>query len=51
MHFIEEIFNTAPDGGSGLLELAIVVAFLVLPFAALALRRTLAQTLKWPRKW
>jgi hypothetical protein len=29
MHFIEKIFGVSPDGGSGLLELALFVAFAV----------------------
>ncbi len=38
MDFIERIFHIAPDGGTGLLELAIVLALIVL-LAVVSLRR------------
>ena len=40
MDFIERIFHIAPDGGSGTLELAIVLGLIVFPLAlALWVRR------------
>jgi hypothetical protein len=39
MHLIEEIFNVAPDGGSGLLELAIAFMFLILTLIPAVIRR------------
>jgi hypothetical protein len=33
MDFIERIFHVSPDGGTGLLELAFVLAVLVIPLA------------------
>jgi len=37
--FIERIFHVAPDGGTGILELAIALLFFIVPLAAAALRR------------
>ena len=39
MDFVERIFHVAPDGGSGVLEFAIVLAFLVILLAVVMLRR------------
>lgn len=39
MDFIERIFHVAPDGGSGVLELAIVLVVLVVLLAVATLRR------------
>ena len=39
MDFIERIFHISPDGGNGMLELAIVFALLAIPFIALTIRR------------
>ena len=39
MDFIEQIFHVAPDGGTGILEWAIVLVFFIVPLAAMALRR------------
>jgi hypothetical protein len=39
MHFIERIFHVAPDGGNGVFELAIMLAFLAFVAAAATLRR------------
>jgi len=39
MHFIEQIFHIAPDNGSGLLELSIIMAVLSIPAVLLAVRR------------
>ncbi len=41
MHFIENFFGVSPDGGSGLLELALFVAFAIalgIPFLGRILR-------------
>jgi hypothetical protein len=38
MHFIEDMFHVAPDAGNGTLELAIMLAFLMLLLAVVALR-------------
>ena len=38
MDFIERIFHLAPDGGTGALESAIVLALLVVALAAVVLR-------------
>ena len=39
MDFIERIFHVSPDGGTGLLELAFVLAVLVIPFAVFLVLR------------
>jgi hypothetical protein len=39
MDFIERIFHISPDGGTGVLELAIAFALLVIPFAAVKVLR------------
>lgn len=39
MDFIESIFHVAPDGGTGSLELAILIVVVVFPLVVLALRR------------
>jgi hypothetical protein len=39
MDFIERLFQIAPDGGTGFLELGILVALLLVPVTALAFRR------------
>ncbi len=39
MDFIERLFHIAPDGGTGLLELAITLALLLIPITVLAVRR------------
>jgi hypothetical protein len=39
MDFIERIFHLAPDGGSGSLELAILLVLVVFPAVALLLRK------------
>jgi len=51
MHFIEQIFHIAPDGGTGLVESAIALVFVMFPLAVLALRmkrpaRLLTRVLK-----
>ena len=38
MDFIEQIFQCVPDGGSGVLELMLVLILLQLPLTVLALR-------------
>jgi hypothetical protein len=38
MHLIEDMFHVAPDAGNGTLELAIMLAFLMLLLAVVALR-------------
>ncbi len=38
MHFIEQMFHIAPDGGTGILELAIAVVFVMFPLGVWALR-------------
>jgi hypothetical protein len=43
MHFIEEVFHVAPDGGTGVLELTLALVFLMLPLAVMALRRKRAR--------
>jgi hypothetical protein len=43
MHFIEEIFHVAPDGGSGRLELAIVLMFLALTLTFFVVMRRRAR--------
>ncbi|MGH9604880.1 MAG: hypothetical protein ACRD3N_04185 [Terracidiphilus sp.] len=39
MDFIERLFHVAPDGGSGLLELAIMLVFLIVPVTVVVLRK------------
>lgn len=39
MDFIEQIFHVAPDGGTGVLELAIALVFLAIPAAVVVLRK------------
>ena len=39
MDFIEAVFHIAPDGGSGLTELTILLVCLFVPFCILRLRR------------
>ena len=39
MDFIERIFHVAPDGGTGLLELAMMLVFLIVPLAVAMLRK------------
>ncbi len=39
MDFVERIFHISPDGGTGVLELAIAFALLVIPFAVIKMRR------------
>ncbi|HUI83323.1 MAG TPA: hypothetical protein VL240_03820 [Candidatus Binatia bacterium] len=43
MHFIEQIFHVVPDGGTGVLELGIVLVLLTLPLAGSVLRRKRAS--------
>jgi hypothetical protein len=38
MHFIEQIFHIAPDGGTGTLELAIGFLLVMIPVALVTLR-------------
>jgi hypothetical protein len=38
MHFIEQIFHIAPDEGTGLVESAIALVFVMFPLAVLELR-------------
>lgn len=40
MDFIERIFHIAPDGGTGLLELAFVLLLIGVPFVGIAISRT-----------
>jgi len=42
LRFIEYLFHISPDGGSGVLEIAIVMAVLLVP-AAIAARRLLMR--------
>jgi hypothetical protein len=37
--FIERIFHVAPDGGTGSLELAVLLVLVMFPLAVLALRK------------
>jgi hypothetical protein len=37
--FIERLFHIAPDGGTGFLELSILVALLLVPVTVRAVRR------------
>jgi hypothetical protein len=39
MDFIERIFHISPDGGTGVLELAIAFALLVIPFFIVKVRK------------
>jgi hypothetical protein len=39
MDFIERLFHIAPDGGTGLLELAITLALLLIPVTVVMVRR------------
>ena len=39
MDFIERMLHIAPDGGTGVLELAILLVLLVIPVAVAALRK------------
>ncbi len=41
MDFIERIWGVSPDGGSGMLEALIVVAFLIIAGLAVGLRKRL----------
>lgn len=43
MNFIEQLFHVSPDGGSGALELVIVLFVLACPIVAAALRRRLSR--------
>jgi hypothetical protein len=47
MDFIERIFHVAPDGGSGLLEMAILLVVLVAPFAVVVFRKHGARLLSF----
>jgi hypothetical protein len=47
MDFIEQIFHVAPDGGSGHLEIAIVLLLVVAPLAVLAFRKYHTQISAW----
>ncbi|MGH9447628.1 MAG: hypothetical protein ACRD3O_18145 [Terriglobia bacterium] len=49
MDFIERIFHVAPDGGSGALELAIMLVFLIVPLAVVVLRKRRAWSSSWSR--
>lgn len=40
MHLIERIFHVAPDGGSGALELELLLAFLLLMLTLAVIRKT-----------
>jgi hypothetical protein len=39
MDFIERLFHISPDGGTGVLELAIAFVLLVIPLAAFRMRK------------
>ena len=39
MDYIERLFHIAPDGGTGFLELGILIALLLIPLAVFGLRR------------
>lgn len=39
MHFIERIFHVAPDGGSGVLELELLLALLLLALTFASIRK------------
>lgn len=43
MDFIEQIFHVAPDGGSGVLELGLLAAFLLLALTPAAIRKMRAK--------
>jgi hypothetical protein len=48
MDFIERIFHVSPDGGSGLLEIAILLVLVAVPAAAVlfrAIRKSRTETL------
>jgi hypothetical protein len=50
MDFIERIFHIAPDGGTGTLELSLLIVFLIAPFAAMmVVRRRRARSLQSQR--
>jgi hypothetical protein len=41
--FIERIFHIVPDGGTGSLELAILLVLVIVPLAVLVLRKNRAR--------
>jgi hypothetical protein len=43
MDFIEGIFHVAPDGGTGSLELAILLVLVIFPLAVLMFRKNRAR--------
>ena len=43
MHFIEQICHIAPDGGTGILESAIALVFVMFPLAIVAMRMKRAR--------
>ncbi|HTV56365.1 MAG TPA: hypothetical protein VMI06_15790 [Terriglobia bacterium] len=45
MDFIERIFHVAPDGSSGLLEMAILLVVLMAPFGVVVFRKNGARLL------
>jgi hypothetical protein len=45
MDFIERIFHVAPDGGSGILEFALLFVFMIVPLAFAAVRKMRARKL------
>lgn len=49
MDFIERIFHIAPDGGSGLLELIIMLTVVAVPLVVAALRNQRAWRLSLSR--
>jgi hypothetical protein len=50
MDFIERIFHIAPDGGTGTLELSLLIVFLVAPIAVtMVVRRRRARSLQAQR--
>jgi hypothetical protein len=49
MDFIERVFHIAPDGGSGSLELAIVLGLMILPIAFALFRKRPKTAPREPR--
>jgi hypothetical protein len=50
MDFIERIFHLSPDGGTGSLELAILLAVIAIPVTIVLLRRRRLDERTWLRR-
>ena len=50
MDFIERIFHIAPDGGSGILELDLLLVFLILPLVTVAISKIRVRKSRKSRK-